>query len=327
MISLTRFHSGERIAINPDLIERIEETPDTVVTYDERQPVRGRGVHRRDHRKGPGLPGVAAHPGHADGATIRRSPARRTRLHVVRRRGAVGRDDSATTIGGSASHEEDGPDDPDGRGRSSRRHLLLDDRRRVEPHAAVQAGARSSSSSAGTAAGRRRRLHEERREEGERRPEGGHGRARGQSRRGHRQARQPGRTGPARRPPGPGQGGRGYRGPVLPAGPRDDGRRDRPRGDPGHPRGRDHRHEGTPQGGRQVLRRHGRVLPHARHHRHGHRPDPRARQPVEPERDRPGHRLGLHRHPVGCPGRQHLLAARSPTSSSGPRSSRSTTSG
>jgi flagellar protein FlbD len=31
MISLTRFHSGERIAINPDLIERIEETPDTVV--------------------------------------------------------------------------------------------------------------------------------------------------------------------------------------------------------------------------------------------------------------------------------------------------------
>ena len=32
MISLTRFNSGERIAINPDLIERIEETPDTVVT-------------------------------------------------------------------------------------------------------------------------------------------------------------------------------------------------------------------------------------------------------------------------------------------------------
>lgn len=32
MILLTRFNSGERIAINPDLIERIEETPDTVVT-------------------------------------------------------------------------------------------------------------------------------------------------------------------------------------------------------------------------------------------------------------------------------------------------------
>jgi flagellar protein FlbD len=32
MISLTRFHSGERIAVNPDLIERIEENPDTVVT-------------------------------------------------------------------------------------------------------------------------------------------------------------------------------------------------------------------------------------------------------------------------------------------------------
>ena len=32
MISLARFHSGERIAINPDLIERVEETPDTVVT-------------------------------------------------------------------------------------------------------------------------------------------------------------------------------------------------------------------------------------------------------------------------------------------------------
>jgi len=32
MISLARFHSGERIAINPDLIERIEETPDTVIT-------------------------------------------------------------------------------------------------------------------------------------------------------------------------------------------------------------------------------------------------------------------------------------------------------
>jgi len=32
MISLTRFHSGEAIAINPDLIERIEQNPDTVVT-------------------------------------------------------------------------------------------------------------------------------------------------------------------------------------------------------------------------------------------------------------------------------------------------------
>ena len=32
MISLTRFNSDERIAINPDLIERIEEIPDTVVT-------------------------------------------------------------------------------------------------------------------------------------------------------------------------------------------------------------------------------------------------------------------------------------------------------
>ncbi|HVC71219.1 MAG TPA: flagellar FlbD family protein [Acidimicrobiales bacterium] len=31
MISLRRFHSKERIAINPDLIERIEESPDTVV--------------------------------------------------------------------------------------------------------------------------------------------------------------------------------------------------------------------------------------------------------------------------------------------------------
>jgi flagellar protein FlbD len=32
MISLTRFHSGECIAVNPDLIERMEESPDTVVT-------------------------------------------------------------------------------------------------------------------------------------------------------------------------------------------------------------------------------------------------------------------------------------------------------
>lgn len=32
MIPLTRYHSGERIAVNPDLIERIEETPDTVIT-------------------------------------------------------------------------------------------------------------------------------------------------------------------------------------------------------------------------------------------------------------------------------------------------------
>ena len=31
MISLRRFHSGERVAVNPDLIERIEETPDTVI--------------------------------------------------------------------------------------------------------------------------------------------------------------------------------------------------------------------------------------------------------------------------------------------------------
>ena len=32
LISLTRFHHTERIVLNPDLIERIEETPDTVVT-------------------------------------------------------------------------------------------------------------------------------------------------------------------------------------------------------------------------------------------------------------------------------------------------------
>lgn len=32
MILLTRFHSGERFAVNSDLIERIEETPDTVIT-------------------------------------------------------------------------------------------------------------------------------------------------------------------------------------------------------------------------------------------------------------------------------------------------------
>jgi len=32
MIFLARFHTGERIGINPDLIERIEETPDTVIT-------------------------------------------------------------------------------------------------------------------------------------------------------------------------------------------------------------------------------------------------------------------------------------------------------
>jgi flagellar protein FlbD len=32
MISLRRFHSGEQVAINPDLIERIEQNPDTVVT-------------------------------------------------------------------------------------------------------------------------------------------------------------------------------------------------------------------------------------------------------------------------------------------------------
>jgi flagellar protein FlbD len=32
MILLTRFHSGESFAVNPDLIERVEETPDTVIT-------------------------------------------------------------------------------------------------------------------------------------------------------------------------------------------------------------------------------------------------------------------------------------------------------
>lgn len=31
MISLTRF-SGQRFALNPDLIERVEATPDTVIT-------------------------------------------------------------------------------------------------------------------------------------------------------------------------------------------------------------------------------------------------------------------------------------------------------
>jgi flagellar protein FlbD len=32
VILLTRFHSGERFAVNPDLVERVEETPDTVIT-------------------------------------------------------------------------------------------------------------------------------------------------------------------------------------------------------------------------------------------------------------------------------------------------------
>jgi flagellar protein FlbD len=32
VILLTRFHSGEQFAVNPDLIERVEETPDTVIT-------------------------------------------------------------------------------------------------------------------------------------------------------------------------------------------------------------------------------------------------------------------------------------------------------
>jgi len=32
VILLTRFHSGEQFAVNPDLIERVEVTPDTVIT-------------------------------------------------------------------------------------------------------------------------------------------------------------------------------------------------------------------------------------------------------------------------------------------------------
>jgi len=32
MIMLTRFHGGDRIAFNPDLIERAEQNPDTVIT-------------------------------------------------------------------------------------------------------------------------------------------------------------------------------------------------------------------------------------------------------------------------------------------------------
>ena len=32
MISLTHFSNGKRIALNAELIERIEETPDTVIT-------------------------------------------------------------------------------------------------------------------------------------------------------------------------------------------------------------------------------------------------------------------------------------------------------
>jgi len=32
MISLTHFNNGNRIALNADLIEKVEETPDTVIT-------------------------------------------------------------------------------------------------------------------------------------------------------------------------------------------------------------------------------------------------------------------------------------------------------
>ena len=46
---------------------------------------------------------------------------------------------------------------------------------------------------------------------------------------------------------------------------------------------RDRRQAGRRQGRRQVLRRHGRLRPHDRHHRHRHRPGPRAGEPREPE--------------------------------------------
>jgi flagellar protein FlbD len=94
MISLTRFNSGERIAINPDLIERIEEIPDTVVTMTNgNRHVIGESIDEitdkiRSFRASQLTLAMkmADHP----------SVAGIGRLHVIR--GARGGDDIASTI-------------------------------------------------------------------------------------------------------------------------------------------------------------------------------------------------------------------------------------
>ena len=57
MIIVTRLH-GASVAVNCDLIERAEATPDTVLTLVDGSRYVVRGDRTRDRRQGPGLPGL-----------------------------------------------------------------------------------------------------------------------------------------------------------------------------------------------------------------------------------------------------------------------------
>ena len=91
---------------------------------------------------------------------------------------------------------------------------------------------------------------------------------------------QDGRAGAARGPARAGVRGRERRRPLHEARPADGGRRHRPRRPLRDPHRRGQGEEGVGQGGRELLDRRRRLLPHHRHHRHRRRPGPRAREPV-----------------------------------------------
>ena len=126
---------------------------------------------------------------------------------------------------------------------------------------------------------------------------------------GRRDDRRHGRPGPPRGAARPGGHGQGRRRPAAAPGDRAHRRRHRPRADRGDPRGPHRGQARRRQGRHQVLRRHGRLRPDARDHRHGHRPDPRPRQPQQPRAARPPHRRRVRRDAVGRPQRERHLAA------------------
>ena len=121
--------------------------------------------------------------------------------------------------------------------------------------------------------------------------------------------RQAGRAGPPRGPAGPRGRGQDGRAPVPQARSAAGDRRHRPGGAARHPARRDRREEEGRQGRREALREHGRLRPDDRHHRHGHGPRARAREPGQAGDARSLDRRRVRRDPLGRAQRQRDLAA------------------
>ena len=318
MITLTRL-SGSAFALNSDLIERIDATPDTVVTLvDGTKYVVAETLDEvvaavRRHR-GEVIALSAYLEAEAWRPPTRRPPRLRHRERLARRRAGAR----------SRGRSPDGSGNPDRRrlvalviivvanmleggnpmallllppmllvfgatllGLPGRRH---DGRRQEAPSAALKRAFTGSAQPAGRPGARR-------------------------------SSRSPRR--PAARACSPWRTrSRTIDDPFLVTGAHAGHRRHRPRGAARDPRGRDRRQEARGQAGREVLRRRRRLRADHRHHRHRHGPGARAGEPRRARGARPPDRRRVRRHPVGRAVRQRASCCRSRPGSSASASSR-----